>query len=262
MKKLLVSLVLILSLNSAQAGLVDDLKASIRPFAVKFLGEKTAVSILGEDPNAVPMPAIPKTQKDAKSTADIVDDVKDSFSEKDKEKYNYAFVREIYLAVRENEANDNEIVRWMNVLSQGAAREGVYQGIILDNIYRGLENYENPSSEKVAEFGEYYFAKYLDRKLTKDRITTINFYSIKRLAAEKTLSVLDAYLLAKKRTDFNAWYGNFSAELANDYPNVFKNKLRVSTDKYRHFAWAKSMPIQFVKSEVLIKLHKVFNALK
>jgi len=49
--------------------------------------------------------------------------------------------------------------------------------------------------------------------------------------------------------------------LATRYPLVFKFETRKNMSKEFHRSWAASVPIQMIKSEVIIKLQQVLNGL-
>jgi len=82
-----------------------------------------------------------------------------------------------------------------------------------------------------------------------------------RITTERCLEIIDQYIDSNK-DDLYSWYAVFSGELANKYPAVWKNKLRKTTKMTHHKKWAATVPDQHIKSEVIIKVHKVFNSLK
>jgi hypothetical protein len=58
------------------------------------------------------------------------------------------------------------------------------------------------------------------------------------------------------------WYAVVSADLATEYPEYIKSEVRGDTRPEYHYEWAKSMPVQHIKSEFIIKLHSVMNGLE
>ena len=62
--------------------------------------------------------------------------------------------------------------------------------------------------------------------------------------------------------DLYLWYAVFSSELATVYAPLLKTEIRQNTRLEYHLEWARSMPIQHIKSEFIIKLHSVMNGLQ
>ncbi|WP_127718404.1 hypothetical protein [Halobacteriovorax sp. HLS] len=249
--------VLLLSLvisNTAYAGIAD----SIRPYVEKYLGEDIAVKIFGEVEETILLPAIPTVSKDAKNIRPELKTSKTKISKEKLEKANLSFIYQIYKATRMTDPNENEVARWMNVMSQGGSREGVYRALVLDGTYAGRENTDAPITDETIEFVQYYLSTFLDKSISKESLEKSNFYTLKRIITEQTLEILDE-LTYKKMEDFYNWYAVFSAEVAKKYPSTFDNKVRVSTSREKHKKWAMYVPVQHVKSEVMIKLHTLFN---
>ena len=81
---------------------------------------------------------------------------------------------------------------------------------------------------------------------------------------EKTLRLLDLLLAeknAKALSDFASWYGVFSAQMAEDYPQLFTDPVRGQKSKSIHRQWALDNDPSYVYSEVIIKLAKILNIL-
>jgi hypothetical protein len=254
---------------SAEVGLIDDIKMEfvsvLRPLCERYLGKNITVSLLGESKeDQVRLPLIPKIKKDATSTDDYGKDdrgAKMSLKKEQSQKYDYYFVKELYQSTRKRKANRNDISKWLNVLSQGATREGVYRALVLDQTYRRLENFDESVSANAIEFSNFYFKRFLGRELKTDSLEGLNIYSIKRIAAEKTLEIIDS--LYDSGDDVYSWYAVYSSELAGrgKENNVWKKKLRQDHSKLRHYHWAKNVSEQYLKSEILIKLHLFYNTL-
>jgi hypothetical protein len=263
--KNLIYIFIITSLFSvkAEASLLNNIKEGLRPSIEFILGKDIARSLLGDESGQIRMPKIPQINTNAKSVSGLNDKprVSVSFSEDQLNRYNYIFIQEIIRAVREVDAGAEEISRWMNVLNQSGSREGIYSGLVLDNTYMGLQNLERLASQSVIDFTIGYLEKYIDKSMSADKLAKVNFYVVKREIAERTLIVLDG-LFKQEGEGIYDWYALFSQELAQNYPEVMDNEVRKVTDALAHKAWAKSVPDQFVKSEVLIKLHRVFNKLQ
>ncbi len=248
--------------NPSHAGM-EDLKEKVRPYIVKFLGTETAVKLLGHEPNTVELPEIPKVSKSASKcvNCNTGEDEKEKKIPKDKKaKLDYVFVDELYTSTRKVKGNKDELSRWFSILSQGGTREGVYRALVLDNTYRGLENYDSPVNDSVIEFATYFFPRFLNKSIKKKTLEKVNFYTLKRIATERSLEIVDEYL-ATNRENLYSWYAVLSGELAEKYPSVWKNKIRKSPRMISHKKWASKVPDQHIKSEVIIKIHKVFNSL-
>lgn len=258
MKKLLsvVAFTFLLSTPIQAEGLSD----TIRPYVEKYLGAELAVKLFGEKEESIKLPAIPKIEKNAKSIrAELVDKNKKNISKDKMEKSNLSFVYDIYQATRKVKPNENDVAKWMNVMEQGGSREGVYRALVLDSTYAGMENYDAPMTDTGIAFTQYFVKSFLNKNLKKESLEKTNFFTLKRVLTEQTLEVLDE-LAFKDINLFYDWYAVFSAEVAKKYPNFFKNKIRKSTSRERHRKWGSFVPSQHLKSEVIIKLHNLFNA--
>ena len=249
--------------NPGHAGL-SDIKEKLRPFIVKILGEDTATSILGEGPGTVELPTIPKVNRSAldSSVFDNEKDVKEKNIPNDKkDKLDYYYVDELYTSTRNMKGNKDQLTRWFSILSQGGTREGVYRALVLDNTYRGLENFDNPVNDSVVSFASYFYPRFLNKKIKKEALEKLNFYTLKRLTTKNSLEVVDEYLKGNK-DELYKWYAVFSGELAEKYPKAWKNALRKKEKMAHHKKWAATVPDQHIKSEIIIKIHKVYNHLK
>ena len=237
----------------------------MRPTMLKILGEEWTIKIIGKAPaqkldDQIQMPAFPTISDDAKSVA-VYNKKQDKivFKPEQEEKYYAAFVREAYEATRQQKPNEDELGKMVNVLSQGGTREGVYRSLVLDSMYAGMENYDKPLKMTAAEFAVLYYEKFLNKKIKKESLQGMNIYTIKRIATEKSLDLIDAY--GENREALESWYAIFSSELATKFPQSMQNKLRKDTAKFVHKSWASKVPVQHIKSEVIIKLHTAFNSL-
>lgn len=238
----------------------------MRPTLMKVLGERWTVKLIGEAPAAkvedsgVVLPPIPKVAEDARSTA-VYDRKEDrvKLPKEQEEKYYVAYVREMYEAAKLQKPNEDELAKMSNVLAQGGTREGVYHMIVLDSSYAGMENYEKYIKSNGADFMVYFYQRYLNKKISKDSLKGFNIYSAKRIIADKSLDVIDAF--GENREDLEKWYAVLSADLASKFPQVWTSKLRKETDSTKHKAWASKVPVQHIKSEVLIKLHMAMNSM-
>lgn len=236
----------------------------MRPTLMKVLGEEWTVKLIGADKtipkDEVPMPAIPKIADDAKST-DVYNKKQDKIVLKPEieQKFTYAYVREVYEAVRQEKPNDDEIAKAMNVLTQGGTREGYYRSLVLDSVYGGMENWDKPVKSNTADFAVAFYGKYFGKKVAKKSFEGMSIYTLKRLVAEKALEVADAF--GDDRDGLERWYANMSSELATKFPQIWSNPMRKKTSALEHKAWAAHVPKQHIQSEIIIKIHSALNSM-
>lgn len=236
----------------------------IRPKVLELFGEQWTTRLIGPESvskvdDSIKLPALPKLISDARSTD--VFNKKDSVSLKPEieAKYFYPYVVEIFEVTRQVKPNDNEIAKLINVLSQGAAREGVYHSLVLDATYGGMENYDKPVNSNAADFAIYFYERYIGKKIAKESLKGMNIYSLKRILADKALDIIDGY--GENREDLEKWYAVLSSDLASRFPSVWTGKMRKDISAINHKTWAHQVPLQHIKSETLIKLHRVFNSM-
>jgi hypothetical protein len=240
--------------------LSQEWKDKLRPYLTQYLGEERTNKLIGTPAAELELPAIPKLVNDARSTE--VFDQKDEGKKMDaaqEEKYNLAFVQEIYEVTRITQANDNDVSKWMNTMSQGATREGIYRAMVLDDVYAGLENYGEGVSQGAVEFTTYFLERFVSQSINPESISKMNLFNLKRVVAEKALEIVDVFSNAD---ELYRWYGVLSGELAAKHGTIFQNPLRSDKSMMRHYNWAKEVPRQHLKSEVVIKIHAIYNHLK
>ena len=251
------------SLGFSQSEQPNTLKLKIRGLVSQYLGEETASKYFGESPDAVTLPKIPKLVCDSKTTNCGKGGItinEEKLSIEQRQKYNNSFLSELHQVTRNRNANKNFLMKWMNVMDQGASREGVYRAMVLDGTYAGLENLEDPINDGTIQFAIDYFKTYLGKRVKPNSFEQMNFYSLKRIITERSLELLDE--LSKKPDDLNRWYAIFSMDLAKKYPQLWqKNKVRQNQSSLFHLSWAAKAPSQHLRSEVIIKLHSVVNHL-
>ena len=175
----------------------------------------------------------------------------------DKRKYRVGFLEELYLAVMETRVKDEELIQGLNVLEQGGSREGVYRSLVMGADYMSLENFKEPIKEELVKFVMNYGRTYLGLEYNSAQLYSASIWTIKKLLVEKTLELIDSF--PTDGEDLYAWYAYMSVECANK--TTYSNKLRKSKSLERHQAWAKDVPFQQIKSEVIIKLHLLMNQL-
>ena len=176
-----------------------------------------------------------------------------------KQKYWISFVEGMYLEVRGSVVQTGELTSAVNMLEQGATREGIYRSLVLSDDYRTLESMDLVPSDDIVLWSLAYSEKYLGLLFKKGDIRQLNMYGIKRVLVEKTLDLVDSF--PTDGEDLYKWYAHLSVELSKKPKIAFKSKARKRTELSYHYNWAKKAPLQHIKSEIIIKVHKSFNVL-
>lgn len=268
MKRLTIMVCLLFSAN-VFAQTEANWKSKLRTFIQPIIGQTWSEKILGPTPQApkgeMQLPDIPRQFKQATSVkAKINKGVTefDQLPEKTKAKFDYTFLKELFLVTRQTEAKDEDLNNWLNVLAQGGSREGVYQALVLDEVYASLENLEEKSNSKLIDFTSNFSQKFLATNIKRESLEGLNSYSLKRILTEKSLDLMEYY--ETKDLDYlYRWYALASVEIAkNEQSSILKSEIRKNQIPEYHYAWAKAMPLQHIKSELIIKLHSLMNALQ
>lgn len=261
------TLALSIHLLYAQEQKVQEEKSFVekmRPQLMKIIGEEWTVKLIGADKSLpkeeVAMPAIPKIDDNAKST-DVYNKKQDKIVLKPEieNKFNYAYVFEIYEATRQQKPNEDEVTKAMNILTQGGTREGIYRSLVLDSVYGGMENWDKPVKSVTADFAVYFYGKYFGKKVAKKNFEGMSVYTLKRIIGEKALEVVDAF--GDDRDALERWYAVMSADLATRFPQIWSNPMRKKTSALEHKNWASHVPLQHIKSETVLKIHSAFNSM-
>jgi hypothetical protein len=271
-KRLIILLGLTLSLSAiAETVLLEpSWKTKARSLVVSVVGEKWGIQFFGPVPTPpepdIALPAIPKELKkatDVKSYTKLQKDLTeyDRLPVERRRQFDLKFLQELFFVTRRVDASEDELSSWLNTLDQGGSREGVYQALVLDEVYAGLESKEEKSTDRLLDFSLKFSQRFLNQTFKKESIASLNLYSLKRIMAEKSMDLLEFYEV-NNLEDLYKWYAVFSFELAKDYAPLLKNQLRQDQRFDYHLMWAKNMPIQHIKSEFIIKLHMVMNGLQ
>lgn len=264
MKNLIVLLGLILSMNAFSQ------EASWKTKLRSFLGPEWATKILGEPPappvpvDVLPLPEIPINFKDttaAHSRKEKAPTDYDKFPANKKRQLDYNFLRELFRVTRKTEPKEEDLSNWMNTLDQGGSREGIYQALVLDEVYATMEAMEQRPAQKLVDFYIAISAKFFKQGVKAESLETLNLYTLKRVLTEKGLDLMEYYEI-KDLEDLYKWYANFSADLGKGYGQYLTIDGRKTGDPLYHYEWAKKMPVQHLKSEFIIKLHSVMNGLQ
>ena len=234
----------------------------MRPYVAKFLGESIASKLFGEKATALELPEIPTVEHSSTSTKSLPQESgKKEFSKKENNEYNRMYIEELYKVTRQTKPNLSDISKWMNVMSQGGTREGVYRALVLDGSYAGLEGIASPLNKRAAKFASAYMKRFLGKEISETAISKVNMYTVKRIMTEDSLEVIDQFLYEGKIEELYTWYSIMSSEFASEFPTAFKIKTRASQDVEAHLRWSHLVSWQVLKGEVIYKLHYLMNML-
>jgi hypothetical protein len=256
----------LLSLAHAQE---SGLRSKLRDFLNKVAGEQWAERVLGKAPVAEPEIELPEIPRNLKKSTDL-----STYQKQDKEvteferlpqerrrQFDFKFLQELFAVTRKAEARDEDLAIWLNTLDQGGSREGIYQALVLDEVYSALENMEERPSQKLLEFTVSTSQRFFGQGMTVESLARFNLYTLKRILTERGLDLME-YYEARDLDALYRWYAVFSAELATALGQMLTSPVREETSMAYHYQWAKEMPIQHIKSEFIIKLHTVMNGLQ
>lgn len=270
MKKLIIVLGLIFTLNVfAEEAVEAAWKSKLRDVITQIAGVEWGNKILGKLPESTPdfdMPVIPKQIKTSTNVESYTKKTKDptefdKLPRERKRQFDYKFLEELFMVTRKSEPRDEDLSNWLNTLDQGGSREGIYQALVLDEVYSGLESIEEKPSKKLLDFSLSFSQKFLNQTFKTESLGELNLYSLKRIFTEKSLDLMEYYEVNDLDSLYR-WYAIFSADIAKDYAPLLKSEIRKNPSATFHYEWAKGMPIQHIKSEFIIKLHTVMNGLQ
>ena len=251
------------STSSASNDANDWIQAKLKNL-VQVVGGQEWVEKFWGPQNGFEMPDIPKVEE--KSTDLKAYDAKKMESKQIKgltkelkEKLDSSFVQELIETVLNRPAVEEEVGNWLNTLGQGGAREGVYRGIVLGSEYLGKEETPGTLGEETKKFTVYFMSEYLGIQPKANFLDSINVYVTKRLVVEKMIEVIDAF---KSDDDLIKWYAIMSEDFAKKYPKLFTGKIRSNQDRNFHYQWAQGVPYEHIQSELIIKLHTIYNSLE
>lgn len=270
MKKLIIVVGLLVCVNAfAEVSQEPSWKVKLRGIITQVAGEEWSQKLLGKAPQEVSEIALPDIPQNVKKSTDVTSYTKktkeptefDKLPPERKRQFNYNFLEELFQVTRKTEPKDEDLANWLNTLEQGGSREGIYQALVLDEVYNGLESMEEKPSKRLTDFCLHFSEKYLNQTFNPQSITQLNLYSLKRIFTEKGLDLLEYYEV-RDLDSLYRWYAVFSEDIARNYGMVMKSDIRKNESAKFHYEWAKSMPIQHIKSEYIIKMHAVMNSLQ
>ena len=186
---------LILSMIGNTASASFNFPSVIRKMATDILGEELVENIIGIDSKEMmEMPSLPKLLENPKSLdfANINDQPKTPITDKDKKNLDNHFLYELFTEIRSSDPSEDEYQQWMNILTQGATREGVFRALIYDKIYERLEfSSSRRVSADAKEFTVLFYQKFIGIKISQTKMDQMNVYALKRIVCEKTLQMVD-----------------------------------------------------------------------
>lgn len=237
----------------------------MRPHVEALFGEKWTLKLFGAPKNQaqnkpeVELPKIPLIDQSATSLA-VYNKKEDSIKIDPTvaQKFNYVYIRELFEATRQEKPNENDMAKMMNILSQGGTRDGVYRSLVLDATYGGMENWDKPVKSNSADFAVYFYETYLGRKIKKKSFEGMSIYTLKRLITERALEVAAAF---EDRDSLERWYAVLSGDIAQKFPLIWPNEMRKNPSAKAHKDWAAHVPMEHIKSELIIKIHSSFNSM-
>ena len=259
-----------LSVLAQEAKLESAWKTKGRDLVSSIAGATWGEKFFGPIPVPEIVPAkLPVIPAQAKKGTDVENYTKlkkdpteyDRLPNERKRQFDYKFLQELFQVTRKTEAKDEDLSNWLNTLDQGGSREGIYQALVLDEVYAALENMEDKPSNRLLDFSLKFSQRFINQTFKKESLNQLNLYSLKRILSEKGLDLMEHYEV-HNLNDLYQWYAVFSSELATEYAPLLKTKIRQDPRFEYHLEWAKSMPIQHIKSEFIIKLHSVMNGLQ
>ena len=272
MKKLIVLLSLFVCMSAFAQDVLEEAswKVKLRGIITQVAGAEWSNKILGAPPVApvqeLAMPQIPQNYKKSSDVESYTKKTKeptafDKLPQERKRQFDYNFLEELFVVTRKSEAKDEDLANWLNTLEQGGSREGIYQALTLDEVYNGLESIEEKPSQKLLDYCLMFSQKFLGQTFKTESLNQLNLYSLKRIFTEKGIDLIEYYEV-KDLDSLYRWYALYSAEIAKQYSPFLKTTLRQNPSAEYHYEWAKSMPVQHIKSEYIIKMHTVMNGLQ
>jgi hypothetical protein len=265
MKNLIIITILIFQTSFAFALDFNDYLNKAKSRIESLMGKKADTVNVTTD---VIFPKIPKIIRDAKSLKVYEKKGKvytqghafNKMRVEQKRKYRLAFIQELYFVVNGAHGDKSNVLSSLNVLENGGAREGIYRSIVLSNDYASLEGFSENPTDKLLGFSSRFGKKFLNRDFNTALMKQLNLYGIKKVITEKTLELVDAF--PKDGEALYRWYAVFSSDIVIEFPILFKGQTRSQSSALYHLAWAKSVPLQHIKSELIIKIHKIMNSLQ
>lgn len=150
----------------------------------------------------------------------------------------------------------------VNSMNQGASFEGIYNGLIHNNVYRGTEETSEPASFRAVEaFIDQmliFQAEALSQTPRGDLILSFkksSLFTLKRILGDEAIKFMRAF---KSRAELAEWYSSWALSM-NRYKIDFGLSLRNNTDQRFHRNFAMNATQDTLDWEVLNRLHRLMN---
>lgn len=248
MKILIISFIVL----SAEASIFDNIKSKV----MGLIGSKS-------QKNEIQLPTIPKINQNAKdasrmkvASSEFVHEFYKGISIEQKKELSVGFINELYKVLLDRDPLYEELSGKLSVLTQGGSREGIYRSIVLGDQYRRYESTDTTPSDMAVKKMVSYMEYFLASGMNAEKLGQVNFYSAKRVIIEKTLELLEAFPI---EDELFKWFAVFSYEMEKDQFVKWTQKHRMQGSKASYYTWAKSLPLDILKSEVILRLHIVLN---
>ena len=216
------------------------------------------------DQPAISLPEIPTVNRDPKDFTQIgkEDDRKNypfykQLTRKQRIELAIGVINELYLVILGRYPKMEERKNKVNVLLQKGSREGIYHALVLGQEYRYDESVENLLSDQNKKFLSHHFEMFLGLKIDRTKLKKMDFHTAKRLVIARSLEVIDAF---DRRAHVDSWFSVFSETMAKKLE--WEQKHRKMTSRKHYFHWAQKIPLDILKSEVIIKIHHLMNSLQ
>lgn len=204
----------------------------------------------------------------------------------DHRQVNAEAIKEIFKVVLKRELrNEEEFMKYMNVLDQGGHFEGIYNGLVYSDEYREKEKGTAPVTA-LKTYADLMAQIQLDQKYdslklqppAKDELTppqpsqaertalaaqneregmTKSFFFLKRRLGEEALKTID--LKKEYKEKFATWFGRFTVFL-NKKGVDFGFPSRNRSDEYFYYRWALDADEDRLKWECLNRIHQIMNS--
>lgn len=260
MFKTLLAVVLVSFSVSAQNSLSDKIWDLIDMVKVKLgLVEEVVKLTLPEIPQPRNNPLDTSVYEQQLATLYPANQAEANWSAEKKKKTNIGYIMELFQVVQLRSPQRTEVERWYNIMDQGSSREGLYRALVLGDRYRHLEMLGDQVTTEAIEFTDKYLKTYLQQKTEMDLLRKLDAYRLKKIVVDTTLKTIE--LLERKPDSLFRWYAVFSSDIAEKFPDIWKYEIRANQSDEFHYRWANATPLQHIKSEIILKLHIIYNHL-
>lgn len=164
--------------------------------------------------------------------------------------------------------NQDEINEAKKMIEAGASLEGVYSRLAFGESYRKLESVKLPASETwLLEFDHQMnlLESSSQLKIQLEIATPwiegargASIYRLKRWLGQAGIQVIDRLKAKDSHPELELWYSKWAAKEASEAIS-FGLPQRKNPSEAFHLAWAKGVPEDLLRWEVLNRLHRILN---